>query len=253
MDWRLHKIKQRLSLLKKGGGQNKDEAEIQFWKEELQRYVSWYQAKEKLHGCPPPKHDEKTIKYGMPIDAAITWLKVFQEKKYLQDLKLNAKTFSGLRILDIGCGPFPNLLAFSNCERHNLDPLIDLYKEAGYPIKVFSEMGCFYHCAPAEKMPFPDKYFDVVISVNAIDHVNDFAQTAKEIKRVMKQDGIFRMHVHYHKKTITEPIELNDKKFLKHYEWIPGLHKIWVGNKKDCGSHTALPDELFVLWGNSTT
>ena len=35
-------------------------------------------------------------------------------------------------------------------------------------------------------MPFEDGFFDAVISVNAIDHVNDFAETAKEIKRVLK-------------------------------------------------------------------
>lgn len=251
MDGILQKIKRLLFLLR--NNVDKNESELQFWKEELQRYVYWYQAKEGLHGCPPPDSSMKIIKYGLPIDAAITWLKVFQEKKYLSDLQLNAGVFSGLRILDVGCGPFPNILSFSDCKRHNLDPLIDLYKTAGYPIKEFSEMGCYYHCAPAENMPFPDKYFDAVISVNAIDHVNDFARAADEIRRVMKQNGIFRMHVHYHKKTVTEPIELDDKKFLKYYGWVPGLHKIWEGKKKDCGSYSAPPGELFVLWGNSIT
>jgi len=230
--------------------QGKKKAELKFWKAELRRYMQWYLGKEPLYGFPFPVSEEKVTGYGLRIDAAMTWLKLFQEKKYPSDLKLNSDAFVGLKVLDVGCGPFPNLFAFSHCERHGLDPLIDLYRKTGYPLDIWQKQGFYYHSSPAEKMTFPEAYFDAIVSVNAIDHVDNFKRTAEEIRRVLKKGGIIRMHVHYHKRTQTEPLQLNDKVFLNHYNWVVGLKKIVEDNKKDIGYYTAPSDEKFVVWGN---
>ena len=99
-------------------------------------------------------------------------------------------------------------------------------------------------------MPFSEGHFDAVVWVNAIDHVDDFAATAAEIQRVLRPDGVFRMHVHYHPPTVAEPVELNDAVFLQHYGWVPGLRKISVSDAKDSGLTRAQPGESYVLWGN---
>ncbi len=44
-------------------------------------------------------------------------------------------------------------------------------------------------CALSEKMPFADDYFDCVLMVDALHHVNDQAKTASELWRIIKPGG----------------------------------------------------------------
>jgi len=155
-----------------------------------------------------------------------------------------------MRVLDVGCGPAASMLAFHGAEHHGIDPLADGYASVGFPLAVWTTMGFTYHSAPAETMPFPDGHFDAVVSVNAIDHVDDLGAAAAEIRRVLRPDGAFRMHVHYHPPTIAEPVELDDAVFLRHYGWVPGLRKISVSDTKDSGLTLAPPGESYVLWGD---
>jgi ubiquinone/menaquinone biosynthesis C-methylase UbiE len=74
----------------------------------------------------------------------------------------------------------------------------------------------------AEKLPYPDNYFDAVLSVNALDHVDDFDQVAAEIQRVVKPGGEIRFEVEYHAPTVTEPLSLDDNKVREAFsksEW----------------------------------
>jgi ubiquinone/menaquinone biosynthesis C-methylase UbiE len=163
-------------------------------------------------------------------------------------LLLDEHELAGMKVLDIGSGPFPSSLTFKNCETYSLDPLMDAYIAAGYPIHCYENRSKFVK-SMAESMPFENGYFDAVISVNAIDHVNDFAATAKEIKRILKPNGKFRMHVHYHPKTKAEPLELNDKIFLQHYSWVTNLKKI-LETKEKIGTSIESKNESYVIWGN---
>lgn len=45
-------------------------------------------------------------------------------------------------------------------------------------------------CSHAEKLPFPDAYFERVIMVDALHHVCDQKETAQELWRVLKPDGM---------------------------------------------------------------
>ena len=45
-------------------------------------------------------------------------------------------------------------------------------------------------CSHAEKLPFPDGYFERVIMVDALHHVCDQKETAAELWRVLKPGGI---------------------------------------------------------------
>jgi len=230
-------------------GKDKEFAEIKFWRRQINNFIGWYNGDIKeLYGHPSPKGGEKVKAATEKISALLTFFEVHQKYKYKTDLLLNENDFAGMKVLDIGSGAFPSSLAFKDSESYSLDPLMDAYIAAGYPLHCYEQRARFVK-SMAEDMPFEDSFFDAVISVNAIDHVNDFAATAKEIKRVLKPGGRFRMHVHYHPKTKAEPIELNDEVFLKNYSWVKDIKKLKESKEK---AGTALTDdnESYVVWGN---
>ena len=47
-----------------------------------------------------------------------------------------------------------------------------------------------YVCCPAEKLPFPDNSFDKVLMSEVIEHLLDWREGVKEMKRVLKPGGI---------------------------------------------------------------
>lgn len=203
----------------------KGQAEIFFWKAELERYLRWYGG-EPLYGFPGPTPEQRVIGHTPELNAAMTFLRVVQFPRYLTALDLDAGALAGKRVLDVGCGPFPNLLVFEDAERHGLDPLVDRYRAAGYPLDRWSQDGFTYHRAPAEAMPFADGHFDALVSVNAVDHVDDFAAVAREIRRVLRPGGLLRMQVNYHRATVTEPISIDDAALREHFGWVAGLRKL---------------------------
>lgn len=230
-------------------GKDKEFAEIKFWRRQISSYIKWYNGElSELYGHPPPAAGQKIISHKIEIAALLTFFEIHQKKKYKNDLLLSEDEFSGMKILDIGSGPFPSALCFKNCEVFSLDPLFGSYIDAGYPLHCYEQRGKFV-CSKAEDTPFEDGYFDGVVSVNAIDHVNDFSQTALEIKRILKPGARFRMHVHYHPKTKAEPLELNDEVFLKHYSWVRDIKKI-SQSKTKTGTQIIDDSELYVVWGN---
>jgi len=229
-------------------GKDKEFAEIKFWRKQIKKYISWYKGETPLlYGHSVPENKVKA--YTIELSAILTFFETHQKTKYQNDLRLDVDEFSGMKVLDIGSGPFPSALCFTGCEVYSLDPLFDSYLAAGYPIHCYESRGKFVH-AKAEAMPFEDGFFDAVISVNAIDHVNNFSDAAKEIKRVLKPGGRFRMHVHYHPKTKAEPLELNDEVFLKHYSWVSNLMKFSESKQKTGTSLDNASPEFYVVWGN---
>ena len=48
-----------------------------------------------------------------------------------------------------------------------------------------------YVASGSESIPFPDGHFDVVTSLNSLDHVDDLDMTIREIKRVVRRGGFF--------------------------------------------------------------
>lgn len=222
-------------------------AELNFWKKEIENYVEWYEGKLETHYMmSPPREDRKVIAASVEHSAILTWLKLHQEPKYLEDLKLEKMVFSGLRILDIGSGPLPGALVFEGCEVYCLDPLLPEYIIAGYPLHYYERVKFVYGFS--ENIPVEDNFFDAAISVNVIDHVDDIYKTALEIKRVLKPEGKIRIHAHYHKKTVTEPLELNDEVMTKSFSWCEGLKKVKQSTQKR-GS-TAPVGEVYALWTN---
>lgn len=110
--------------------------------------------------------------------------------------------YADKRILDIGCGPRGSL-EWADCarERVGLDPLAHKYRNLGTEHHQMQ-----YITGHAEAIPYPECYFDVVMSFNSLDHVSSVEQTIIEIGRVTATGGYFLLLTDVnHDPTPTEP------------------------------------------------
>lgn len=106
------------------------------------------------------------------------------------------------KVLDIGCGPRGSLEWMRKAKQTIcVDPLADQYGKLGS-----ASHDMTYLISGAESIPFPSGSFDVVTSINNLDHVSDVAQSIKEIARLVRVDGHFVLAVELHEKpTLCEP------------------------------------------------
>jgi ubiquinone/menaquinone biosynthesis C-methylase UbiE len=93
-----------------------------------------------------------------------------------QKLKVNPED----KLLDVGCGTGVATRPW-RCKRFGIDPSKKLLEKAKQ-----ADLDGNYALAPAEKIPFEDNSFDIVISITAIQNFDDIEKGLKEIKRVGK-------------------------------------------------------------------
>lgn len=125
---------------------------------------------------------------------------------YTDNFSIPEEFYKDKTILDIGCGPRGSLeWADMAKERIGMDPLAEQYLKMGA-----KEHKMSYVKAYVENIPFPDNYFDVICSFNSLDHVENMEHACKEIKRTLKNDGLFLLLVDIHTMpTLTEPQTMN--------------------------------------------
>ena len=102
-----------------------------------------------------------------------------QEKK-IAIIKEKLTINSDDKLLDVGCGTGLTTRPWQ-CKRYGIDPSEKLLEKA----KEKDSEG-IYKLAPAEHLPFEDSFFDIVISITAIQNFEDIEKGLKEIKRVGK-------------------------------------------------------------------
>ncbi|MDX6583399.1 MAG: hypothetical protein QOI10_2583 [Solirubrobacterales bacterium] len=68
--------------------------------------------------------------------------------------------------------------------RVGLDPLVSSYRELG-----IADHEMTYVEGEAEQMPFDDDSFDVLLTLNSLDHVDDLDAAVREIGRVLRSGG----------------------------------------------------------------
>jgi len=232
-----------------GKNWRKMRSELDFWRQELRNYVAWYKGEIETHyGETCPGESDRIFDFKPEINAILTWTRVHQQGKYLEDLKLEMDAFAGERILDIGSGPLASAAVFSDCELYCLDPLLPLYILAGFPIHCYPSHVRFMY-GSAENIPAANGFFDAAISVNALDHVDDLEMASEEIRRVRKKHGRLRFHLHYHRKTKTEPLELNDETVARAFDWCKDFRKIHQSSQKR-GHVLTDAHEQYAVWSN---
>jgi 2-polyprenyl-3-methyl-5-hydroxy-6-metoxy-1,4-benzoquinol methylase len=135
-------------------------------------------------------------------------------------------------VLDVasGTGYGSQMLAESAKSVKGLDYSQDAvnYSSEKYPAKNLE-----YICGNAEKMPFKDNQFDVVVSLETIEHLPRPDVFIKEVKRVLKDNGIFivstpnddefmdgnEFHVHeFQFEELNKLIKANFKRFDYYYQ-----------------------------------
>ena|SRR3989338_849224 len=80
------------------------------------------------------------------------------------------------RLLDVGCGPAAATALFPGIKT-GIDPSLQLLKQrADKSIRLVHGV--------AEKLPFPDSWFDIVISITAVHNFKNIEQGLREIRRV---------------------------------------------------------------------
>jgi len=219
---------------------DKQYAALKFWDSEVDQWIKWYQGEiDNYYNSPTPIEAAKVKDYGLRTNAIMTWVQRDPDK-YPQALRLSRDYFAGKTVLDVGCGPVPYMMAFADCTLYGLDNLIEEFKIIGFPLELYSDRLTYIH-GSGEDIPLEDNTIDAVISVNAIDHVDNFEQTAREITRVLKPGGMVRMQIHYHKPTLREPWVLNDEIITKCYGHL-GFKKI------HSEPYTNAPSESMTVW-----
>jgi len=108
--------------------------------------------------------------------------------RFGQDRRLNlVQEHVGLdakRILDVGCGvgTYTRKFMLFSSEVYGVDVDAERAREAGQYIPNIT-------AAPAEALPYPDDYFDVVFLHEVIEHVKDDRQAIEEAVRVVGPGG----------------------------------------------------------------
>jgi len=102
-----------------------------------------------------------------------------EQLKKVELIKEHLKVKSSDKLLDVGCGTGLTTECW-DCKRYGVDPAPKLLERA----KCKDEIE--YRLAPAEDIPYPDSYFDVVVSITAIQNFRDISKGLSEIKRVGK-------------------------------------------------------------------
>jgi len=189
----------------------KHEEELAYWRSELKHLKDWFrEASSDWWGIRPPTPEQKLNVSGLwAVNAVMTMHSM--RPSYIEELRLTPDRFSGERVLEVGSGPLTPILQFRDCTRHCVDPLINMYQTAGWPL---FEYDTKFVSIRGETLPYPDGYFDAVISVNALDHVDDFERVASEMQRVLRRGGGVYFEVEYHAPTVTEPINLDDSRVM---------------------------------------
>ncbi|MEJ2402089.1 MAG: class I SAM-dependent methyltransferase [Xanthomonadales bacterium] len=109
------------------------------------------------------------------------------------------------RILDVGCGDgitdLGIFLRYQPEEMVGIDPfsgfdrLGKIVTDNHLPRDVLEDPRLRFASEDGNRIPYPDDYFDVVVSWGSLEHIaGGYAGTLREIRRVLKNDGLFFVH-----------------------------------------------------------
>lgn len=98
--------------------------------------------------------------------------------------------------IELGCGPYTNLrLIVDLCSINHLflsDPLISEYVryKSTFVGEMHKQSFCILDDHPIEESPFAANYFDLVVMINVLDHVQDAELCMRNAIRMVKPNGI---------------------------------------------------------------
>lgn len=169
---------------------------------------------------------KKTLKWNIAQQAELRWWQGYLKGKnvaeyhewkrnywlgVLKQIETVCPVREGMTILDAGCGPAGIFMALPQCSVDAMDPLLDRYAEelvhfnkADYPYTRFfhSQLESFR----------PDRQYDIVFCMNAINHVSDIQLSYDQLVSWVKPGG-----------QLVVTIDAHNHGFFKHlFRMIPG-------------------------------
>jgi ubiquinone/menaquinone biosynthesis C-methylase UbiE len=102
-----------------------------------------------------------------------------EQQKKIEVIKQYLRPLRTEKLLDVGCGTGLTTEPWK-CRRYGIDPARRLIARARQPDRIE------YKVAPAEHIPYPDLFFDYVISITALQNFEAIEKGLREIRRVGK-------------------------------------------------------------------
>jgi len=108
----------------------------------------------------------------------------------LENILKAARSIGGKpKILEIGCGAGQFIRAVKKNLKESECFGVDISQTAIDKAKSLND-GVVYSIS-ADKVPFADETFDMVLILDVLEHVSDPKAMVEEVKRVLKKDGLF--------------------------------------------------------------
>ena len=119
-------------------------------------------------------------------------------------------------VADFGCGPRGSLAwAIAAKIRIGIDVLADQYAELFTHDVLCHNM--IYVKSTETVIPIPSDFVDILFTMNAIDHVDDFSMACSELVRILKPDGVLIASFNLEEPaTVYEPQQLTESMIEKH-------------------------------------
>ena len=118
--------------------------------------------------------------------------RLWHQKKLSEILSFVPK--KPVKVLDVGCSSgIITHQVHNNLPKRSKVHGIDSYK-AAVDLAKTKYPHISFAVADAHKLPFKNKYFDLVICTETLEHVTNPQGVLSEIKRVLKKDNILRYH-----------------------------------------------------------
>ncbi|MCK5850093.1 MAG: methyltransferase domain-containing protein [Kiritimatiellae bacterium] len=123
--------------------------------------------------------------------------------------------FDGKVIADFGCGPRGTMTWIKGAAlRVGVDVLMDRYLDSFFDCMV--KHDTVYVKSTEKVIPLPTDFVDILITINAIDHVDDFDAMCNEVVRVLKPGGIFLGSFNLNEPSAPcEPQQLNEERIKR--------------------------------------
>lgn len=114
-----------------------------------------------------------------------------KRKTVLHLYRQTGKPVKHLRILEIGFGSGEVLFSFPNdCELYGVEISPSAIEVARQRAKQKNYARYEFSLSETEELAFEEGSFDLVVASHVIEHVPDDAKFLKEVRRVLRQDGV---------------------------------------------------------------
>ena len=144
-------------------------------------------------------------------------------------------SIKGKRILDLGCGPglYASVLKQRGAIVKGIDASEELIKIAREEVK-----GVEFILGDAEKLPYRNNEFDIVLSALVLGHFDKWNKVLSEIRRVLKKNGVLVFSIH---NPVTEKF-VKKKWFFKKFKVLDGYFDEGLKNSTWAKDHKLSAD-----------